>query len=338
MAPDTRDGIWVDDQYYILATAARTSGRSAVLKSGDTFAVFDRTGDIAGPGEHGLYHDGTRHLSLLTLSIAHDLPLLLSSRTSASNELFGADLTNPDLLDRGVVAPPARSRPHFPQPLPRPGARVRADPVRQLRPAASAARCRLHFGADFVDIFEVRGTRRERRGTTLPARVGRATVELSTADSTRRPAAPDLRFDPAPDELTTSSARYVVCLTPHQSATIEIVVSCLGAAEGRAAGFEPAFAARAERSRRLASEYAQVSTSNEQFNGWLERSLADLRLMTTDTPHGPYPYAGVPWFSTPFGRDGIITALETLWLNPDAGARRARLSGRHPGGRRRSGA
>src|SRR4029078_1677079 len=68
MAPDTRDGIWVGDQYYILATASRASGRSAVLKSGDPFAVFDRTGDIAGPGEYGLYHDGTRHLSLLTLA------------------------------------------------------------------------------------------------------------------------------------------------------------------------------------------------------------------------------------------------------------------------------
>src|SRR5207248_1718658 len=63
-------------------------------------------------------------------------------------------------------------------------------------------------------------------------------------------------------------------------------------------------------------EFANVFTSNEQFNNWINRSQSDLLSLLADTGDGRYPYAGVPWFNTAFGRDGIITAYETLWAAP----------------------
>ena len=63
------------------------------------------------------------------------------------------------------------------------------------------------------------------------------------------------------------------------------------------------------------AEECQIHTSNHEFNGWLDRSYADIHMMITDS-RGLYPYAGVPWFSTVFGRDGILTSWELLWIFP----------------------
>ena len=55
------------------------------------------------------------------------------------------------------------------------------------------------------------------------------------------------------------------------------------------------------------------------MNAWIDRAIDDLHMLTTELETGPYPYAGVPWFNTPFGRDGILTAFECLWARPELG-------------------
>jgi len=316
---EMQDGIWVDDQYYILATSARSARGSAVLKDGDTFAVFDSSGDIAasGSGEYGIYHDGTRHLSLLTLRLGSDRLMLLSSRTTTGNEVFGADLSNPDGLEQGAITLP-RDLVHFFR-------------CRFLNQGRAFERLRLvnysgrrvslpvvyNYAADFADIFEVRGTRRLRRGIALPQHASLDGVELAYKgldDVVRRTR---ITWNPAPSSATGSSARFDLVLDPHETITLSLTIECAaGPWPDKTRDFDEAFAAVEERAREKERDYAVISTSNQQFNEWVSRSLADVRLMTADTQHGEYPYAGVPWFSTPFGRDGIITALEVLWLNP----------------------
>ncbi|MCL2428820.1 MAG: amylo-alpha-1,6-glucosidase, partial [Alphaproteobacteria bacterium] len=68
--------------------------------------------------------------------------------------------------------------------------------------------------------------------------------------------------------------------------------------------------------RRASSRAASIATSNEILNEAARRSVCDLYMLITDTAQGPYPYAGIPWFSTAFGRDALITALQTLWMDP----------------------
>ena len=284
MAHDVQEGIWVDDQYYILATAARASGRSAVLKSGDTFAVFDRTGDIARPGRAGAV--SRRHAAPVAPHAAAssgDAPLLLSSRTSASNELFGADLTNPDLLEGGDRACCRATRAHLPQPVPRPGIRVRARSglVNYSQRRVSARRSASTSKPTSWTSSRCAARGAHARGTTLTGARGRRDVSSSATSglddaSTRR----TVSFEPAADAADgVGSARYAVALdaTREHDYRDRGVVRC-GAAAGGAAGLRRARSTAARASApAIGASTRRVSTSNEQFNDWIARSLADLR-------------------------------------------------------------
>ncbi len=311
--------IQIKDEYYILATSAMADDRTRVLKHGETFAVFDRYGDIqpVGRGMLGLYHEGTRFLSRLSLSLQEGRPLLLSSTIKEDNALFTVDLTNADVHRHGRVVIP-RGTIH----LCRSTFLWQGTCFHRLRLANFGlmpveVAFSLRFEADFADVFEVRGFARSRRGHRLPAIVDGDSVTLAYEGLDGLLRRTKIVCAPAAETLSGTKATFRAALPPRGEATFDITVAC-DAAGSRACviGYEEAAAEAGRALRRAQTEDCAIYTSNEQFNDWLNRSRLDLHMMVTDTGEGVYPYAGVPWFSTPFGRDGIITALECLWVNP----------------------
>ncbi len=311
--------IQVKDQFYILATSSLADDRTRVLKHGDTFAVFDRYGDIqpVGVGEQGIYHEGTRFLSRLEFRLGKDRPLLLSSTVKEDNALLAVDLTNPDLYLGSQVLIPRGTLHIFRAKFIWQG--VCYERLRIWNYGLSPVNVTLsfYFQADFADIFEVRGLKREKRGQHLDDILEERTVLLSYRgldDITRRTR---LEFSPSPKEMSGSGVIFDVSLQQKEQTTLFLVISCeSNGSISHPLSYDEAFSSAGYALKTARTGECKIYTSNEQFNDWLGRSLADLHMMITDLPEGPYPYAGVPWFSTPFGRDGIITALECLWVNP----------------------
>lgn len=312
------DVIKVQDRWYILATSSRADDRTLVLKQGDTFAVFDRHGDIhaLGLARQGLFHDGTRYLSRFETRLGGARPLLLSATTTQDDTLLVANCTNPDVRDGERVVVPRDTIHLLRTSFLWDGVLHSRLRVRSYERAPRAVDLTLLFESDFADIFEVRGAGRPRRGTLVGPAVEPDVVRLAYdgLDGVRRTTT--LRLDPPPVEIEAGRARWRLDLPAGGQATIVVTASCDTASGERPPDWDRALADVRRARARSESGVCRVLTSNEQFDEWLARSSADLAMMTTELPTGPYPYAGVPWFSTPFGRDGIITAFETLWTDP----------------------
>ena len=313
------DIVRVADEYYVRASSALVDDRTRVLKCGDTFAVLNRYGDIEDLGfsQFGLFHAESRHLSRFTMRLNQQQPLLLGSTVREDNAFLSIDITNVDTalntedsLPRGTVH---IFRSQFL------GAASHYEHLRILNYGLEPVRLSLlfQFDADFADIFEVRGTRRARKGDRLPDLVdgNAAILAYRGLDNVYRRTR--LEFSPNPTSLTTREALFRIKLEPKQETSIFTTVACQrDASTNGVVPYQTAFRSLTRETERARSEDIQITTSSESFNAWLNRSAADLRMLIEGNPEGPYPYAGVPWFSTVFGRDGIITALECLWTSP----------------------
>jgi glycogen debranching enzyme len=303
--------------FYIPAFGA-ASRPQRVLKRDDTFVVLDSHGDIgaASGGPDGLFHRDTRFLSQLVLKVNGQEPLSLGATLRDDNSLYTVDLTNPDIhLDDRILL--LKDTLHIVRTFYIwQGTLHQRLRLRNFGDQPIELTIQLHFDNDFADIFEVRGMRRAKRGVATRQTASNDSVVLSYHGLDGRLRQSTLQFEPTPSWLDGREARFGFTLEPRGVYRIFMDVSC-----DREAARPVSFARGLLQSRRkqhaATRGVTSVETSNDVFNEILCRSAADLAILTTQTQQGPYPYAGIPWYSTTFGRDGLITALQMLWWKPD---------------------
>jgi glycogen debranching enzyme len=306
----------LESPFYIPMTGPAARPRRS-LKHDDTFIVLDSHGDIGASagGPDGLFNCDTRYLARLELCLDEVQPLLLGSNLRDDNSALTVDLTNPDIYRDGRIVL-QKDMLHIVRTIflwrgtayQRIGLQNHGD-----RPASFNVT--LLFNSDFADLFEVRGERRPRRGIGSSKLLGPtdASFEYKGIDDKLRRTA--LHFDPRPTRLAVNAATYHLDLAPRQVRSLFVAASCNKPAEFKPARFFRGLLAHRREMRRLTVGAASIETSNNIFNEVLCQAMADLNMLMTDTPQGRYPYAGIPWYSTTFGRDGIITAMQMLWID-----------------------
>jgi glycogen debranching enzyme len=289
-----------------------------VLKHGNAFAVFDSYGDaglIPGTPE-GLFFRDTRHLSRFELTVNGKRPQLLSSVLQDDNAALVVDLTNVETDLRTDFA------------LPRDV--LSLERTKFMWKEACFERLRLHnfdvrsrtfrlciqFDVDFRDLFEVRGTVRRHAGRHTAKVMGAETVEFvyEGLDGVERRTR--VRFSPQPTELSLNEAIFDITLNVGKRAALFVVIDFAREPTLDDPSFLTAYRENRRDMRAKTAGIATVQSSNSLFNEVCVRATTDLYTLMTRTSHGLYPFAGIPWYSTVFGRDGLITAMLLMWLDP----------------------
>ncbi|HEX2258086.1 MAG TPA: glycogen debranching N-terminal domain-containing protein, partial [Afifellaceae bacterium] len=292
--------------FYIPATGAPTRPRRT-LKYGDAFAVLDAQGDIgmSAGGPDGLFFRDTRYLTRLELSISGRQPLLLGSTVLDDNVALIVDLTNPDHYQDGRLVLAKDTVHIFRSILLWNGAAYERLAVGNYGDEPAAFTIGLSFDSDFADLFEVRGQERPRRGLALPPELNGDGIVLGYRGLDQVERRTFIAFEPEPRRLDRYSAQFDLELEPGERQALYVAIGCEEPPLKGRSGFYASLRRSRRARHRSTCGVASAVASNDVFNEILCRAMADLYMLVTNTPEGPYPYAGIPWYSTTFGRDGI---------------------------------
>ncbi|MBN8867440.1 MAG: hypothetical protein J0H98_07785 [Solirubrobacterales bacterium] len=325
-----REGTVSESPFYIPMTGPLARPRRT-LKHDDTFLVLDSHGDIGASagGPDGLFHSDTRHLARFELVLNDMQPLLLGSNLRDDNSGLTVDLTNPDIFSGGRIVL-QKDMIHIVRTI----FLWRATAYQRIgvqNHGDSTARfdLTLLFDSDFADLFEVRGERRPRRGSSLSEIHGPADVSLIYTGLDENVRTTGVHFDPSPTTLSVSSASYRLKLAPQQVASLFVAISCNLPAEQK---IPPFFRGLLAHRREMRESTAGAATIGERRD-LLERAvdlIAGLIAATrtaaeADTAAGGAA-AEAAREATERGFDSVEEAMAAAREEADLAALRSRVS------------
>jgi glycogen debranching enzyme len=297
------------------------ASKTLAVKEGETFLYCDLEGNLDHGGDYGLglYSQDTRFLSHFRMTISGRDPVLLSS-SSERGYMSYVDLTNPDLYEGEDVVVPQQSL-NIRRIRAINGRLFERVRVKNYNAHAISLDLEFSFGADFADIFEIRGMPRDDEGELEFPTVGEdGSIEFVYLglDDVRR--CTRVAFASKPDRIDiegdVATASFRLHLGPYQTKLIGMTVEpIVGDDVPAPMEFDVAVHELRRSYEDWERESTQIVTDNEVFDQLLDRSLRDLRALFTQTPDGGTLAAGIPWYVTLFGRDSLVAAHQLLMVN-----------------------
>jgi glycogen debranching enzyme len=305
------------------------------LKHDRLFALVDQNGNVAPAGNCslGVFDEDTRILSHYELRMAGSAPARLSTQViqpytsqidlAVTDHEFGGNSWDP------------RHAVYIRRELLIEDAFIERLTLTNFLVKPIDFWIQLNVGCDFADIFEVRGWKREQRGEFLATRVDPAAIHFAYRGRDGRVIQSAVRFRDQPDAIDARSARWAMRLMPGSPVQFEWTVACEASGSLPRGGRDTTLDARGSR---LASAYdewraycSHWTSGGEAFGATITRAIDDLRSLCIGADDERVISAGIPWYSTAFGRDAVITSLETLSLNPRIAIDALRYLARHQG-------
>lgn len=286
-----------------------------VINEGTTFMVTDSLGNVPRGTPLGLFRSDTRYLNKYTLKInSSDLvPLSFTRRGYIAN----ISLTNPELTGTDQNRVPEGTL-HILRTMFISTNFYEKLFVKNTNSFPVKLSLELSYDTDFRDIFEVKGISQPRRGlrALIEGEEGKNIIlRYEGLDNVIRRT--EFYFKPAP-EIYWDTALFNVEVEPYETREIDIeVVMTLGGVPVMRQEYGEAKKEIEESYDSWQRQLTQITTDNDVLNSVIETCILDLRSLIINTKKGLLvPAAGIPWYDTIFGRDSLITSMQTLLLNP----------------------